>query len=129
MLFLDPEKAVPVRTQGVMVSDEEVDKIITHWQGEQPESLNSSPPWENMLFEEQENGGDELIQKAIEIVKESRHASASLIQRRLRIGYPRAARLIEELEEMGIVGPAQGGGKEREVLIDIDDDGEVLLDE
>ncbi len=129
MLFLDPEKAVPVRTQGVMVSDEEVDKIITHWQGEQPESLNSSPPWENMLFEEQENGGDELIQKAIEIVKESRHASASLIQRRLRIGYPRAARLIEELEEMGIVGPAQGGGKEREVLIDIDDDGEILPDE
>ena len=129
MLFLDPEKAVPVRTQGVMVSDEEVDKIITHWQGEQPESLNSSPPWENMLFEEQENGGDELIQKAIEIVKESRHASASLIQRRLRIGYPRAARLIEELEEMGIVGPAQGGGKEREVLIDIDDDGEALPDE
>jgi S-DNA-T family DNA segregation ATPase FtsK/SpoIIIE len=129
MLFLDPEKAVPVRTQGVMVSDEEVDKIITHWQGEQPESLNSSPPWENMLFEEQENGGDELIQKAIEIVKESRHASASLIQRRLRIGYPRAARLVEELEEMGIVGPAQGGGKEREVLIDIDDDGDVLPDE
>jgi S-DNA-T family DNA segregation ATPase FtsK/SpoIIIE len=81
-----------------------------------------------MLFEEQENGGDELIQKAIEIVKESRHASASLIQRRLRIGYPRAARLIEELEEMGIVGPAQGGGKEREVLIDIDD-GEILSDE
>jgi S-DNA-T family DNA segregation ATPase FtsK/SpoIIIE len=47
----------------------------------------------------------------------------------LRIGYPRAARLVEELEEMGIVGPAQGGGKEREVLIDIDDDGDVLPDE
>jgi S-DNA-T family DNA segregation ATPase FtsK/SpoIIIE len=122
MLFLDPEKAVPVRTQGVMVSDEEIDKIISHWQVEQPESLNSSPPWENMLFEEQENGGDELIQQAIEVVKLSRHASASLIQRKLRIGYPRAARLIEEMEEMGIVGPAQGGGKDREVLIDPDEE-------
>ena len=124
MLFLDPEKAIPVRTQGVMVSDEEIDKIIAHWQGEQPESLNTTPPWENMLFEEQENGGDELIQQAIEIVKQSRHASASLIQRKLRIGYPRAARLIEELEEMGIVGPSQGGGKDREVLIDLDDEEE-----
>lgn len=124
MLFLDPEKAVPVRTQGVMVSDEEIDKIISHWQGEQPESLNTTPPWENMLFEEQENGGDELIQQAIEIVKQSRHASASLIQRKLRIGYPRAARLIEELEEMGIVGPSQGGGKDREVLIDLDEEDE-----
>lgn len=124
MLFLDPEKAVPIRTQGVMISDEEIDKIINHWQVEQPESLNSTPPWENMLFEEQENGGDELIQQAIEVVKQSRHASASLIQRRLRIGYPRAARLIEELEEMGIVGPSQGGGKDREVLIDIDDEEE-----
>ena len=128
MLFLDPEKAVPIRTQGVMVGDEEVNRIIEHWQKEQPDSLNSSPPWENMLFEEKENGGDELIQQAIEIVKQSRHASASLIQQKLRIGYPRAARLIEELEKMGIVGPAQSGGKNREVLIDIDDDGESFPD-
>jgi S-DNA-T family DNA segregation ATPase FtsK/SpoIIIE len=128
MLFLDPEKAVPIRTQGVMVSDEEVDKIIEHWQNEQPDSLNSSPPWENMLFEEKENGGDEMIQQAIEIVKQSRHASASLIQQKLRIGYPRAARLIEELEKMGIVGPAQSGGKNREVLIDIDDEAESFTD-
>ncbi len=124
MLFLDPEKAVPIRTQGAMVSDEELDKIISHWQKEQPESLNSSPPWENMLFEEQENGGDEMIQQAIEVVRQSRRASTSLIQRKLSIGYPRAARIMEELEEMGIVGPGQGGGKEREVLIDLDDDSE-----
>lgn len=128
MLFLDPEKAIPVRTQGVMVSDEEVDKIIAHWQTEQPDSLDSSPPWENMLFEEKENGGDEMIQQAIEIVKQSRHASASLIQQKLRIGYPRAARLIEELEKMGIVGPAQSGGKNREVLIDLDDEEENYSD-
>ena len=124
MLFVDPEKAVPIRTQGVLVSDEEVERIISHWRNEQRESLNDAPPWENMLFEEQENGSDSLIQKAIEVVKESRQASASLIQRRLHIGYPRAARLIEELEEMHIVGPVRGGGKEREVLIDLDDEEE-----
>ncbi|HAX69892.1 MAG TPA: hypothetical protein DCY14_09815, partial [Anaerolineae bacterium] len=49
-------------------------------------------------------------------------ASASMLQRRLRIGYPRAARLLDQLEEMGVVGPSQGGGKEREVLIGEDDD-------
>jgi S-DNA-T family DNA segregation ATPase FtsK/SpoIIIE len=129
MLFLDPEKAVPVRTQGVMVSDAELEGIISHWQKEQPDSINNNAPWENMLFEEQENGGDDLIQQAIEVVKQSRRASASLIQRKLRIGYPRAARIIEELEEMGIVGPGQGGGKEREVLIDLDEDANNFLED
>jgi S-DNA-T family DNA segregation ATPase FtsK/SpoIIIE len=64
------------------------------------------------------------VSKAITIVKRSRRASASLLQRRLRIGYPRAARLLDELEEMGIVGPAQGGGREREVLVSPDEEGE-----
>jgi S-DNA-T family DNA segregation ATPase FtsK/SpoIIIE len=59
---------------------------------------------------------DNLVTKAIQIVRETQHCSASLLQRRLRIGYPRAARLVDELEELGVVGPAQGGGREREVL-------------
>jgi S-DNA-T family DNA segregation ATPase FtsK/SpoIIIE len=50
-------------------------------------------------------------------VRNSQRASASLLQRRLRIGYPRAARLLDQLEEMGVVGPSQGGGKERDVLV------------
>jgi S-DNA-T family DNA segregation ATPase FtsK/SpoIIIE len=59
---------------------------------------------------------DNLIEQAIGIVRETGRASASMLQRRLRIGYPRAARLIDELEELGVIGPAQGGGREREVL-------------
>ena len=55
-------------------------------------------------------------------MRESQRASASMLQRRLRIGYPRAARLIDELEELGIVGPSRGGGREREVLIEREDD-------
>jgi S-DNA-T family DNA segregation ATPase FtsK/SpoIIIE len=65
-----------------------------------------------------------LVQQAVEIVKGSQHASASLLQRRLRIGYPRAARLIDELEGLGVVGPAQAGGREREVLVSKDEDDE-----
>jgi S-DNA-T family DNA segregation ATPase FtsK/SpoIIIE len=65
---------------------------------------------------------DELVEKAIEIVRETQRASASLLQRRLRIGYPRAARLIDELEELGAVGSSRGGGREREVLIDKEND-------
>ncbi|HBX69925.1 MAG TPA: hypothetical protein DEH25_11260, partial [Chloroflexi bacterium] len=54
----------------------------------------------------------------------TQRASASMLQRQLRIGYPRASRLMDELEEMGIIGPAQGGGREREVLVDRDDEGD-----
>ena len=71
-------------------------------------------------------GGDELIDKAIELVRRTQKASASLLQRRLRIGFPRAARLLDDLEDRGIVGPSQGGGKDREVLIDPEDDLENL---
>jgi S-DNA-T family DNA segregation ATPase FtsK/SpoIIIE len=59
-----------------------------------------------------------LIEQAISIVRTSGRASASLLQRRLRIGYPRAARLLDQLEEAVVVGPSQGGGKERDVLSD-----------
>jgi S-DNA-T family DNA segregation ATPase FtsK/SpoIIIE len=121
MLFLNPEVGTPIRAQGVMVSDEEIDKIIQHWQNELPDKLENSAPWE-MMLEEEASGGDELIQQAIEIIKQTRKASASLLQRRLRIGYPRAASLIDELEDMGIIGPATGAGREREVLIDSDPD-------
>jgi DNA segregation ATPase FtsK/SpoIIIE, S-DNA-T family len=65
---------------------------------------------------------DDLIEKAIFVVRETQRASASLLQRRLRIGYPRAARLIDELEDLGVVGPAVGAGRERDVLIEPDDD-------
>jgi S-DNA-T family DNA segregation ATPase FtsK/SpoIIIE len=67
-----------------------------------------------------------LVKQAIDLVKTSRRASASLLQRRLRIGFPRAARLLDQLEEMGVVGSSQGGGKDREVLIDADDDWENM---
>ena len=122
MLFLNPEVGNPLRAQGVMITDQEIEKIITHWQKVSDLPLDDEPPWEKLLQEPAESGDDALIEEAVSLVRETQRASASLLQRRLRIGYPRAARLLDQLEEMGIVGPSQGGGRERDVLLDPDDD-------
>jgi S-DNA-T family DNA segregation ATPase FtsK/SpoIIIE len=129
MLFLNPEVGNPVRAQGVMVTDMEIERIIAHWQ-KSDIKVDNIPPWEKLLQEsadgEEDNG---LIEQAVSIVRSSQRASASLLQRRLRIGYPRAARLLDQLEEMGVVGPSQGGGKEREVLVSPEDGDEEEKDE
>jgi S-DNA-T family DNA segregation ATPase FtsK/SpoIIIE len=124
MLFVPPDASSPMRAQGVMVSDQEVERVITFWQQTHPQDEAEPPPWEEMLAEEEIlSDRDDLVTKAIAMVRETQRASASLLQRRLRIGYPRAARLIDELEELGVVGPAQGGGRERQVLVDRDESG------
>ncbi|HNY84660.1 MAG TPA: DNA translocase FtsK, partial [Anaerolineaceae bacterium] len=80
-------------------------------------------PWEETIVAEAEMSGDEgLIRQAIKLLKKDRRASASYFQRQLRIGYPKAAWLIDTLEGRGILGPAQTGGKEREILLDDLDD-------
>lgn len=119
MLFLPPDAGSPIRAQGVMVTDQEIDRIIGFWRKTLPQDEEETPPWEEILEQEAllaEKDG--LIEQAIAVVRQTQRASASLLQRRLHIGYPRAARLIDELEELGIVGPSVGAGKEREVLLD-----------
>lgn len=117
MLFLPPDAAGPMRCQGVMISDQELERVITFWQKNAPRPEGEAPPWEKMMEEEAVLADrDNLVEQAIAVVRETRRASASLLQRRLRIGYPRAARLIDELEELGVIGP--GGAREREVLLD-----------
>ena len=105
-----------------MISDVEVEKIISHWQKMTSGAGDASAPWENFISEATIEASDQLIEKAIGVVKAAGKASASLLQRRLRVGYPRAARLIDELEEMGVVGSAVGSGKEREVLENPDEE-------
>jgi len=121
MLFLSPEAGNPVRIQGVMITDQEIEKVITHWQ-ESSSADDESPPWERLLSEPDRGGDDALIEQAITVIQQTQRASASLLQRRLRIGYPRAARLLDALEEMGVVGPSRGGGRERDVLIELDEE-------
>ncbi|HCU57378.1 MAG TPA: hypothetical protein DF984_03980 [Anaerolineaceae bacterium] len=134
MLFLHPEVGLPIRSQGVYVTDKELDRIIRWWQkqSEASETVtderyddSNSPPWEGKVGEGDNVDDDEaLIDDAIALIKAEGHASASYFQRQLRVGYPRAARLVDQLEEMGVIGPSQGGGRERDILIKKDSDEE-----
>ncbi len=120
LLFLPPDAPAPIRAQGVMVTDKEIKRVIAYWQQQaETEGMENTPPWEEMLEAEAYLADrDDLVEKAIEIVRQTRQANASMLQRRLRIGYPRAARLLDELETMGVVGPSRGGGRSREVLLE-----------
>ncbi len=89
----------------------------------EPAAGNEPAPWDEMLAREQAVADkDGQIEQAIEIVKKHGTASASLLQRKMRIGYPRAARLLDELKQMGLIGREQAGGKTREVFMDKGDD-------
>jgi DNA segregation ATPase FtsK/SpoIIIE, S-DNA-T family len=129
LLFLNPEVGNPTRAQGVIVTDQEIERVIAHWQKMTPEK-ELKPPWESMLSEEESEGTDDvLVEQAITILRKDQRASASMLQRRLRIGYPRAARLLDQLEEMGVVGPSMGGGRDRDVLLDPDEEDGDATDE
>ncbi|MCX6070740.1 MAG: DNA translocase FtsK [Chloroflexi bacterium] len=130
MLFLSAEASAPLRLQGAFVSDAEIQRLVEYWKAEaqteaeeQPERpAEVRPPWEEILTRQAiPDESDDVLQRAIEVVKKTGNASASILQRRLRIGYPRAARLMDELEELGIVGRSQSGGRTREVLRGDDD--------
>ncbi len=102
-----------------MVADQEIERVIAYWQKMAPEK-DLQPPWESLLSQS-EGGGDSddvLVEEAITLLRKEQRASASMLQRRLRVGYPRAARLLDQLEEMGVVGPSVGGGRDREVLLE-----------
>ena len=131
MLYMSPDSAKLRRLQGVYVSDAELDRLIKFWGGgiDRPRpSLGPAEPighaeqralWDEFAPKEKKPSGDEaLLERAIAVVKENQRASISLLQRRLRIGYARAARLIDKLEEQGIIGPDEGGGRARAILID-----------
>jgi len=102
-----------------MIARTEIDHILSHWQKNVGASteVTEVPPWDKLVKEPEEDKDEELIEDAVSFVRQSQRASASLLQRRFRIGYPRAARLLDNLERLGVVGPSQGGGKERDVLL------------
>jgi S-DNA-T family DNA segregation ATPase FtsK/SpoIIIE len=104
MLYLDPAKSGLQRIQGILLNDSEIEKVVHHWQRVSSEVEKTEAPWEPMTVETQLETSDQLVEQAIGVVKAAGKASVSLLQRRLRIGYPRAARLIDELEDLGIVG-------------------------
>ena len=129
MLLLTPSMSKPKRIQGAWVTDEEVTKITDHLRLQSPPQYNeeviSQPVTLNgkggVVMDFAGGGDDDMYKDAVRVVVDSGKASASLLQRRLRVGYARAARIIEQMEEQGIIGPADGA-RPRDVLISSLDD-------
>jgi S-DNA-T family DNA segregation ATPase FtsK/SpoIIIE len=129
MLLKTADMGKPTRIQGAWVMDGEVAKITDHLREQSAPQYNdeivSQPVQLNgkggVVMDMDSEGGDDMFKDAVRVVIDGRKASTSLLQRRLRIGYARAARIIEEMEEQGIIGPADGA-RPREVLISSMDD-------
>jgi len=131
MLYQAPDAPSPVRLQGVFVSDPEIQRLVEFWRAQTEGSsmymgaggavdaplptgvpLKQQALWEEMQQEE----GDPLYSESVDLVRREGRASVSMLQRRLRIGYSRAARLVDRMEEKGIVGPPEGNTQVRKVL-------------
>ncbi|MHB0869509.1 MAG: DNA translocase FtsK [Chloroflexota bacterium] len=116
MLYMPPDAAKPVRLQGTYVSDGEIRDLVDYWKKAKPPEYVSDEA-DAVAFEPvEEEETDDLYEQAVEVVSQHSQVSVSLLQRKLRIGYNRAARLMEELEEQGVVGLSEGG-RTREVLV------------
>jgi S-DNA-T family DNA segregation ATPase FtsK/SpoIIIE len=119
MLFLPPDANAPQRIQGVFVHDLEIERIVNHWQQAMPDFEPTPAPWEDLIARHALlDETDSLLEQAIEIVQKQDYVSTSFLQRRLRVGYPRAARIMEHLYEMGLVEDPKTGGKTRRTQID-----------
>jgi S-DNA-T family DNA segregation ATPase FtsK/SpoIIIE len=123
MLYMPTDAAKPKRLQGVYVSDAEIERLVAFWTQDRFQNLERETF--DYLFEEakadlagESEDDDPLLEKARALAAEHQRISTSLLQRRLRIGYPRAARLMDQLEEEGLVGSASGGGSREVVLGD-----------
>ncbi|MEM8954197.1 MAG: DNA translocase FtsK [Verrucomicrobiota bacterium] len=125
MLYLPPGSSTLQRAQGAFVTDQEIERLVAYctsqadpaFESSIKESLESGTPQEETEVSDED---EEIIEKCIEVIQQEKRASTSLLQRRLRLGYTRAARMIDILEERGIIGPGDGA-KPREILIDLAD--------
>lgn len=128
MLYLPPGSAKLTRAQGVLVTDQEIESVVEFI------AKQGKPTYEVEIHEQLSKGGssafgsdeesecdedESLIEQCIEVIRSEQKASVSLMQRRLRLGYTRAARIMDELERRGIVGPSKGA-EPRDILIDLD---------
>ncbi len=127
MLYVPPGTAKMVRAQGAFVTDDEIVALVQHCKEQSggpkieksvDEAINGPARNVEKLTEEEE----ETLQTCIDVVMQERKASTSLLQRRLRLGYGRAARMMDLMEQRGIIGPSDGPTKPREILIDLDED-------
>jgi S-DNA-T family DNA segregation ATPase FtsK/SpoIIIE len=128
MLYLPPGSARLIRAQGALVTDQEIQSVVDfiarqgkpNYEMEIHQAL--SKPVSSFDDDEGSGEDEDLIQQCIEVIRSEQKASVSLLQRRLRLGYTRAARIMDELENRGIVGPSKGA-EPRDILIDLDGGG------
>ncbi|MFA5063515.1 MAG: DNA translocase FtsK [Candidatus Omnitrophota bacterium] len=117
MLFLNPGDEKPTRIQGALVGDKEIDRVVSFIKEQ------AKPVYDENIVKEQQKTGlnnaekDELYDEAVKVIMESNQASVSILQRRMRLGYTRAARIIDMMELDGLVGPYEGS-KPRRILVD-----------
>jgi S-DNA-T family DNA segregation ATPase FtsK/SpoIIIE len=124
MLYLPPGASKLIRAQGVLVPDEEIKRIVDfigarakpRFEMEIHQKLQKNMVLPADLAEEED---EELVEQAMEVIRQTNRASVSILQRRLRIGYTRAARIMDLMEERGIVGPNKGA-EPRDILVDLD---------
>ena len=123
MLLMRPDASKLFRLQGCRVSDEEIERVVSFWKNQEDDNEPAPvPPWNGLL--DRMDDDDEQLMDAIDLLREMDTCSTSMLQRRLRVGYPKAARLMEQLEARGVVGPDMGGGQGREVLLTDDEQGD-----
>lgn len=123
MLYVPPESSKPSRIQGTFVSEKEVQKLVSFMKEKAPEVNYTEEVTEQPILVKKgtgatpaKSGDDALVEEAIRVVCQFDRASASLLQRKLSLGYSRAARILDQLQELGVVGPAEGS-KPRDVLL------------
>jgi DNA segregation ATPase FtsK/SpoIIIE, S-DNA-T family len=123
MLYLPPSTSRLIRAQGVLVTDHELHRVVDFVSAQSPPALDQSMHEKleaaSAATDDVTEEDEELVEKCIEIIRQEKRASTSLLQRRLRLGYTRAARIVDILEQRGILGPGEGA-KPREILVDLD---------
>ena len=126
MLYLPVDGSMPSRLQGCFINDEEIKNLVDFWKRFDSQSYNYDINiFQNLENQKEENNAynssniekDSLFNDAVSMAKSTKKLSISFLQRKMRIGYPRAARLMDELEEEGIVGPMKDSAKSRDVII------------
>ncbi|MCX6869682.1 MAG: DNA translocase FtsK [Verrucomicrobia bacterium] len=134
MLYLPPGSGRLIRAQGALITDAEIEAVMSHirvqgkpsYEPEIHQALQKAQSSMGSLTLDPDDEGssedDELLQKCIEVIRTEKKASVSLLQRRLKLGYGRAARMMDELEDRGVVGPGKGA-EPRDILIDLDGSG------
>jgi S-DNA-T family DNA segregation ATPase FtsK/SpoIIIE len=124
MLYLPPSTSRLIRAQGVLVTDDEIHRLVEFVSAQSPPTFDTAMQDKLQLAsssmdEDVTDEDEELVEKCLEIIRQEKRASTSLLQRRLRLGYTRAARIVDILEQRGILGPGEGA-KPREILVDLD---------